>query len=553
MARIPLIGQSYATRSLAASAQTCVNLIPELHEDANERAKGIGFLMGAPGKTLLKTLTTIDASATPLRGLWTGGGRLFVFAGDHYFELNSSFALVGSVRTIANTSGNPVQAFGNANQLLIVSDGIVYIDNGSGPQVIDLAASAGTVDTNGTLVTWVSGDKFVTGTSWVGKTITIDGVDYVIDTVSAEDQLYILTSAGTQSAATYSLFGEGLTGITGAYLDGYFLVNRPHGGTPDLGRQINFSAILDGTDWRGLDMFIKEGYPDYVRSIMAHDEQLYVFGWESLQVYQNTGDATTPFQPIPGTMQKYGSISPWGPISLDGHVYFVGGNKGNLAAYVLDGYTPRKISTFAVESQWRAAGLGERCVSYGYQEEGHTIWVINMTDQVWAFDTSTGAWHERRKWTGSAWGLYQTHFHTFVEWPNGTRQHITGSSFNANIYESSVNIYNDESNDIKWERAVPYIFNKGKRIFYGRAMLECETGTVASGAEPTISMDYSDDRGRTFSTPITAGIGVHDDFSKQVFWQPTGSSFGRVMRFSGVGKSKVSLIDLNIETTEGDV
>ncbi len=99
--RIPLIGQSYQAWSLAAAAQQTVNVYPEPFEDANEKEKGHGLLIGCPGKHLFKDLTVIDASLTPVRGIWSGGGRVFVAAGTKYCEIDSTGALVGSVRTIA--------------------------------------------------------------------------------------------------------------------------------------------------------------------------------------------------------------------------------------------------------------------------------------------------------------------------------------------------------------------------------------------------------------------------------------------------------------------
>jgi hypothetical protein len=60
-------------------------------------------------------------------------------------------------------------------------------------------SGSGTVNTNGTAVTWVSGQKFIPGPS----TITIAGVDYTFTYVSATTAT-LGSSAGVQSAAVYS-------------------------------------------------------------------------------------------------------------------------------------------------------------------------------------------------------------------------------------------------------------------------------------------------------------------------------------------------------------
>ena len=65
------------------------------------------------------------------------------------------------------------------------------------------ASYAGTVNTSGTAVTWVSGDKF--GTGWTaGKAIIINSVVYMVASVTSDAALTLTATAGTQSAAVYS-------------------------------------------------------------------------------------------------------------------------------------------------------------------------------------------------------------------------------------------------------------------------------------------------------------------------------------------------------------
>src|SRR5882724_8322653 len=82
--KLPLVGQSYTSRSLAFSAQSAINVYAELNDDAaNQKTvldpghagKNRAALYGAPGRHLLSTL------AGNVRCVWTGGGRSFVVAG----------------------------------------------------------------------------------------------------------------------------------------------------------------------------------------------------------------------------------------------------------------------------------------------------------------------------------------------------------------------------------------------------------------------------------------------------------------------------------------
>jgi hypothetical protein len=70
----------------------------------------------------------------------------------------------------------------------------------------DASNAAGTVNTSGTTVTWVSGTQFYVGTYWNGQTITINGTAYTIANVPLSlTSLTLTTSAGTQTNVSYSM------------------------------------------------------------------------------------------------------------------------------------------------------------------------------------------------------------------------------------------------------------------------------------------------------------------------------------------------------------
>jgi hypothetical protein len=618
MIPLPLVGPPYPSRSLAAAASELTNLIIETAESNPDQAKNTAFLFGSPGKHLFKDL---DFAHSNIRGLWSGGGRLFVAQGLDLVEVDVNGTVVSRTTYTAVDDGNPVQILGNSNQLLIVSAGQAYVADGvsivacrfqlngtvttagagaviwaSGDKFTaamvgreitiagqELLVASFTNDTHITLTTtfagagagfvttfldlifWVSGDKFTD--SMKGMVITIAGVNYTILSVPSGSYLILdvpdgspgagqqtnVAYAVTQTNLTYNCAGGDLvTAVTAAFFGEAAYVQRPSGGTPDLGRQVNFSGVLDFTLWRGLDFKTKEGGIDYTRSIIVDGDMLGILGTETSEVWQLDTNTGQPVR-VPGYTVKFGSISKWGPICIDGKVFFVGGDsQGGIIAYRVDSAIPTRISTHAEEAAWKAAGLGVNCISYSYTEEGHVFWCINFGSQTWCWDETEKRWGRRMSWTGSAFAGDSTFYHTYIpEWGNG--KHITaGDLLTGYVYESSVNFYDDNGADRAWRRAIPYRYNQGNLIYSGFMELEMETGTVASGAAPTITRDYSDDRGKTFANSGTASIGVHDDTSLRVTWPyPAGSSRGRVWRFFGSGQSKVALIALQGEETLG--
>lgn len=540
--RIPLVGGSYSPRSLAVGAQTAINVYAEEIESQDEHYKNTAALYGSPGTLSFKNMASIDAGFTNIRGVWSGAGRLFVAGGTKYCEVNpSTGALIGSVRTISNSSVNglanaPAQFFPNGNQLMVVSGGIGYIDNGGGPTPIAFSASSGTVRTFGVGVSWESGDKFVP--TIVGQTITINAVAYVVNLFYDDQTIELTTSAGVQTGVAYTLPAPSLTALTGAYLDGYYILSRPDS------RQYNISQLNNssGAVWDGLDYSTKNTYPDNLNCVLSNDD-LFLFGQNTTDVHRNTG-GTFPFTKMDGAGFTVGAASPWAPIAINSRVFFIGiSSQGRAVAYVLDGYTPVRISTHAEEYQWSAANLGVNCISYSEEHEGHYWWVINFGTQTWQYDLISGVWSQRAQWSGSAFTAYPFQFHTYVP---EVGKHFIGGNGSSVLYESSLSLYSDNGSDIAWQRTLPHMYAGGKMQQFGRMTLEMQTGTVASGAAPVITRTWSDDRGQTFGHAETASIGVHDDFSLRVFWPGTSNSRDRVYRLTGVGQSKVALISVEL-------
>lgn len=422
---------------------------------------------------------------------------------------------------------------------------------------VALNGGSGFVTRNGFFVYWVSGTVF--DPSWAGATITINAIDYVIDQVPSSGFMILKSGGGdpvevnvaysvtvSAGATTYSTAGGDLvTAITGAYLDGSFFVQRPRGGTPDLGRQVNFSAVLDGTSWSGLDFFSKEGAPDYIRSIMVDREQLYVFGTEVSEVWQNDLNTGRPVR-IQGAVAKEGSACVYAPVSMGGHVYFIGGPPGGVAvAYRLDGFTPVRISTHAIEEAWATDGGIAGAFTYGwwYLEDGHYFWVLaRLANSAWVYDATEKSWHERKGWNGSIFLSYAFGAHTY-----SVGRHLVTEFGSSKVYSLSSVLFDANGADIKCVRALPYIYNEDKRVYVDRLQLAVDTGETTA-AEPTVTLEWSADNGHTWSTPQSAGYGAAGEYAKRVFWIAQGSfDTAAIPRISVTGQQDATLIDCNYE------
>lgn len=572
--RLSLVGEAYTLRSVAAGVQSCMNLMPQVFDDVDEQNKNKWMLIGTPGYH-----SFAQASGGGIRGTWSGGGRYFVVCGVNLIEFDSN-GLVVSTNSLGADDGFPVQMFGNGNQLGIIANGYFYIDNGAGPVqarfsterfdlVIDAATNTKITSALHPFSAADVGNTFVILTTtggWLGGTYTILSVTTAVATLSG--------SAGTLG----SINGDGIeydgttgglvTAVTGAYLDGSFFVQRPSGGTPDLGRQVNFSGVNDGTSWNALDFFTKESYPDYISSIWAFQEQLYVMGTESAEVWQNSTTTGRPIR-LPGAAAKVGSVARYG-IADDGEkLYFVGGPPlGQAVAYILDGFTPRRISTHAVEASWAAQDAFMPGVqTYCSIEDGHFLWFVNNSSSplTWVYDRTTSelvgkpTWHQRAHWNPASGGFFEPYklwYHNFIpEWGSNGKHIVADYNLSSGkIWEQSLDFYDDDGQYQRHVRALAHLYSGTKRQYLGRLDIEAATGLVDPAVPaPQIILDGSKDRGQTFTNPRAASMGVAGQYSLRIFWLQLGSARDYVPRLTIMAQSQVCLIDAEMGDYMGGI
>ena len=556
--KISLAGPSYTSRSVVAAAQQTMNLYPEVIEPGNEPAKMT--LYGRPGLEYF-----CNVAPAKIRAMWAGGGRLFVIHGSYETEVHqdgTTHDWSSSLATGGAASPDPAQIFSNGHQLMIVSGGQVYCDNGTGAQPAKFAISGhgDTVASTGTLKRSAppeGGPPF--DATWTGQPIMVDDVWYTIAGVPNVDTIVLDDGTsyhyGAPDATNVIWMVEGGTnvdGVTGAFLDGYFIVNRvPAPGTPDdPGRQFAISALNDGTMWQSLDFGVKEGHSDYIRSVLADHEELWLFGTETTEIWTNTGGSTLnpfPFERQPGAFIHVGSVATYAPCSVGLSVCWLGQIDGQPVAYRATGLQPSRISTHAVEQRWTAGGYRvDDAVSFQYTEDGHIFWCVNFWQEAetWVYDLTTGMWHERAAYDvgSSTFRKYQPWYHVFLpEWNGGTGRHIVGDPNSGNLYEMSLQFYDDDGLPIEYLRAFPHLINEDQNLFHHRFELYMETGT-GSPSPLTVALDWSNDRGHTFVSDTfyaqqTQNSGASTETMKRIVWRRLGRARDRVSHSEPRGKS----------------
>lgn len=312
---------------------------------------------------------------------------------------------------------------------------------------------------------------------------------------------------------------------SGTYIDGYFIALKPDS------NEFYISGLFDGTTWDPLDFAERMGAPDRLIATVNDGGRLWLFGKRTTEVWQNSGNADFPFERIEGARLDQGVLAKYSICSLDNSLFFVGADdRGSAAVWRTNGYQTQRVSNYAIEqsiSDW----VAEDTVAYGYEEAGHRFYVLTVPSgsDTWVYDCSTGMWHQRLYWNGSAFEAHLGQSHAYALGGFGVAvggSHLIGSRTSGKIYVQSLNVYTDDGGAIRRYRQAPHFADENKWSFHHRFELDMATGS-ATGT-PQVSLKWSDDDGQTFSTERTISAGASGDYKARMVWRQLGRARDRV-------------------------
>ena len=171
------------------------------------------------------------------------------------------------------------------------------------------------------------------------------------------------------------------------YDDTYFVMMFQNSNKAQL------SNFLDGTVWPPLFVNEVSVFAGDVRSIITNHRELWVFGDRQAQVYQDTGSAEI-FDVIPGAFIETGCVGAFATCRVDNSVFWISEDeRGARMAWRSNGYTPARISTYAVEIDLASYPTLFGMTTYSYQAGGHLFWVLYVPNSQWSwvYDVSEGA------------------------------------------------------------------------------------------------------------------------------------------------------------------
>lgn len=312
------------------------------------------------------------------------------------------------------------------------------------------------------------------------------------------------------------------------FQDQYFIASQVDS------KQIYVSNLApDGAIWDPGDTAIKEAYPDNISRVFCDNEQLWLFGFDTLEVWQNTG-AAFPFQRIQGAVLKIGNDAPYSVAGARGYRFWLW--KGGI--YMAYGIDPQRVSDYGVEEAIKTYGNVSDAEGFCYISAGHLFYVISFpsVQKTWVFDAPPAnspfgsaplrAWHEREFWKNGASTRYRPR-----AFARAFGKDLVIDSQSGQIWQLDPNYHWDADGlPLRRHRTAPYVTHENKNLRFNQLTLDCDTGVgldVAPGQpgyDPKVIMRYSDDRGKTFGNEIEESLGKIGSTKERVIWNQLGSS-----------------------------
>ena len=382
----------------------------------------------------------------------------------------------------------------------------------------------------------VSGFNFYeilsTGTTTLRGTVAIDANPATISGNGAAGGELFITSG--DKGYCYTLGTNTLTTVlaAGARM-GAFLSNVFIALDTDLSL-IRISDIDDGLTWDPTQFAQRSLAGDGWESMTVVNSEIWLLGSLTSEVWVNQDLFPFPFAPIAGAFFNTGTIAPWSAKAVDSVLCWVAQNaEGEGSIVRAQGYTAVQISTPPVDYAVQGYANLADAIAFSYTEEGHKFWVCNFIDggRTWAWDLTTGLWHERGYWNPltSAFEALRVGTHSMA-----FNDHLVGDRVSGQMYVLSNAVATDvDGAGIRRVRQFRGLDDEDSYVFYPWLQVDMEVGiglATGQGQTPQAMLQVSRDNGFTWGAELWATIGAIGTHSTRVVWRRLGRARNAVFK-----------------------
>ena len=337
--------------------------------------------------------------------------------------------------------------------------------------------------------------------------------------VTQDKQAYIY-EAGTLTKITDSDL-KIPTSVT--WLDGYFIFSHDDG-------TFTLSSINEGSTINAADNATAESKPDTVVRVFAHGGLLYVFGSESLEIWQNTGNSVFPFEPVQSDID-IGCMAGHTVKEFANGLAFV---DHNGVVRLMRGGQPSRASNDTIESKISALSGNDKAAIEAdvVWHEGNEIYVLQSPGNwTYGLNAKSQQWFEFQSYGQDDWRATNAVFFN--------RQYLIGDRTSGKIYLVDPTAHDEDGNHLIMSVYAPIMHNNSQRARMGSLTVDVLRGHGLNSvdthiSDPELMLSYSDDGGETFSNERRRSMGGQAEKKKIIKFNRLGQMKpnGRMIRLS---------------------
>lgn len=327
-----------------------------------------------------------------------------------------------------------------------------------------------------------------------------------------------------------------------ATLDGYTIVSKAETG------RFYVSELRDTTSWSALNFATAEALSDNIIAIAVYQEQLFLLGEKSIEIWYNSGVTSQPFRPVNQTFIQMGCISKTALTTSVSGLFWIADNK---SIFQTSAYQPKKISTFGIDYQLSILTNPEDVIVFSYIQEGHEFIVFTfVSDELTlVYDVSQETWHNR----GSLNYDKQTYWGC-TDAINFANKIIVPSIPNSKLFYLDTTKFTENGETLTSEVTSNTLFFNFNRFTVNQLVLVVENGVgTSNGDTPLIELSVSTDGGKTWNNPRATSIGKEGEYLTQIKWQNLGQGRNFIFKFRITDPVPRTIVGAYYQKTMGGV
>lgn len=302
--------------------------------------------------------------------------------------------------------------------------------------------------------------------------------------------------------------------------------------------------------------------PDPLVGLAVYRDELYVFNRYTTEVFDNVGGANFPFQVNEGAVVDKGTLSRTLKCKMAQRLWFVGSgaNDGRgeaTSVYSIFSGVAIKVATQEIEevlTQYTEDQL-THAVLEAREDRVHQHLYLHLPDQTLVYDFAASEAMQLPVWfvlssTASTYGAYRAR--NFVRCYN---MWLCGDLYDSRIGYLDRTVATQYGAIVGHQFDVGLVYNESRGMTLRRLDLVGQTGLAGTPtADPTISLSYTRDAGKTYSIERFRRLGKQGDFTQRLMWLNVAYARQQLgLRFRGVTSALVSYARIDAQITPGAV